>query len=177
MKVISREPTALAYDGRVPGDPDPRSGHHNPITGAGIPHYVKDGWRLVIVPGLNIVNPDDFKILDQDANFIRHVHDGVMVVQEDDAPVEAVEPSPEHVAFVKEWEQMSPADQAIMYSGLSDEQKALVPVPTPAATPVPVASVGTATANVNPPANKENPGAEPAMAPGGGNAPAQASTK
>lgn len=131
MKVISHEPTALAYDGRLAVDPEnPR--HTNPITQAGHVRYAEDipaGWRLVIHYGLNHVSDKDFHFLEQDANFEKHVDAGTMVVQQDDPVTEEVELSEDDLAFVKEWDGLSKADQAAMYPSLSDEQKALVPAP------------------------------------------------
>lgn len=131
MLVVSREPTALAYDGRLPHD-DQNPASKNHLTNAAIPQYVKPNWRLVILPGLNTVSEEDFDILSQDVNFQRHEKEGVMTVQDDIEAPEHDARSDEDNAFIAQWEGMSDADKAAMYPGLTDDQRRLVPAPVAA---------------------------------------------
>ena len=66
MRVLSKEPTDLAYDGVYYDD--------------GRPVYPKRAGKVIIKPGYNTLSETAVALLDKDSAFQRHVNDGVMVV-------------------------------------------------------------------------------------------------
>lgn len=161
--LISRIGTTVAYDGVAGVDAnDDRS---STVTINGQPAVIKPldrdlhrvlsqaqhMRRVTIKPGLNVVDDNQFKVLESDQHFVDHVNGGhITVLDVEDADdgkpmtdVAEVDPRErlkgetqkafearikglDEAKFLADYDAMNPADQAAYFSALTDDQKALI---------------------------------------------------
>lgn len=162
--LISRIGTTVAYDGVAGVDAnDDRS---STVTINGQPAVIKPldrdlhrvlsqaqhMRRVTIKPGLNVVDDNQFKVLESDQHFVDHVNGGHITVldvedADDGKPMtdgtrpandrerlkgetqkayEARMKGLDESMFLADYDAMNPADQAAYFSALTDDQKALI---------------------------------------------------